>query len=75
MALVTQRTIEKRNEILYYCGLEKHTGTNHIEAKIDKIQKRKSRFCGKNDETVNYITRKLSGLAQTPRKLGTFIHW
>ena len=53
--------------------------TNHIKARIDKMQQ-KCRICGDRDETINLIISECSKLAQKEYKtrhdwMGKVIHW
>ena len=55
--------------------------TNHIKARIDKIQQNsKCRLCGDSDEPINHIISECSKLAQKELKtrhnwVGKVIHW
>ena len=54
--------------------------TNHIKARIDKMQqKSKCRLCGDRDETINHIIIESSQLAQDYKSrhdlVGKDIHW
>ena len=55
--------------------------TNHIKARIDKMQQNsKCRLCGDRDETINHIISECSKLTQKEYKarhdwVGELIHW
>ena len=72
--------LKRETESLLIAAQDNAIRTNHIKARIDKIQQNsKCRLCGDRDETMNHISE-CSKLAQKEYKarhdwVGKLIHW
>ena len=68
-------------ESLQIAAQDNAVRTKHIKARIYKTQQnRKCRLCGDREETINYIIRECSTLAQKEYNIrhdwvGNVIHW
>ena len=73
--------LSRETESLQIAAQDNAIGTNHIKAKIDRMQQNsKCRLCGDKNETINRIISECSKLAQTEYKarhdwVGKVIHW
>ena len=72
--------LKRETESLLIAALDNAIKTNHIKARIDKIQQNsKCRLCGDRDKTINHIISECSKLAQKEYKarhdwVGKMIH-
>ena len=72
---------KRETELLLMAIQNRAIGTNHIKARIDKMQQNsKCRLCGDRDEIINHRISKCSKLAQKEYKarhdwVGKVIHW
>ena len=73
--------LKRETEFLLIAAQDNARRTNHIKARIDKMQQNsKCRLCGDKDETINHIISECSKLAQKEYKarhdwVGKVIHW
>ena len=73
--------LKRETESLKIAAQNKAIRTNHIKARINKMQQNsKCRLCGDRDETINHIISKCSKLAQKEYRtrhdwVGKVIHW
>ena len=73
--------LKRETESLLIAAQDNAMGTNHIKARIDKIQQNsKCRLCDDSDETINHKISERSKLAQKGYKarhdwVGNVIHW
>ena len=73
--------LKKETESLLITAQDNAIRTNHIKARIDKMQQNsKCRLCGDRDETINHIISECSKLAQKEYKarndwFGKVINW
>ena len=73
--------LKRETESLLIAAQNDAIRTNHIKARIDKMQQNSiCRLCGDSDETINHIISECSKLAQKEYKtrhdwVGKVIHW
>ena len=76
-----KRNLKRETESLLIATQNNAIGTNHIKARIDKMQQNsRCRLCGDRDESINHIINECSELAQKEHKtkndwVGKVIHW
>ena len=68
---VRKGNLKRGTESLLIAAQDNAIRTNHIKARIDKMQQNsKCRLCGDRDETINHIISECSKLAQKEYKQG-----
>ena len=73
--------LKRETESLLMAAQNSAIRTNHIKARIDKMQQNsKCRLCGDKDETINHIISECSKLAHQEYRdghdwVGKVIHW
>ena len=79
--MVRKGKLKREIESLLIAAQNNAQRTNHIKARIDKMQQNsKCRLCGNRDETINHIRSESCKLAQKEYKtehdwVGRVIHW
>ena len=78
---LSKGNFNRKTESLPMAAQNSAIRTNHIKARIDKMQQNsKCRLCGDSEETINHIISDCSKLAQKEYKtrhdwVGKVIHW